>query len=79
MYRGGRTYNGLPDSAKHCKSLPKFKEMLRPVILLFCCVVHFSSICLFIRLYSHVFNFSLSEPTLISALLKGYSCINIGK
>jgi len=33
MYRGGRTYNGLPDSAKQCKSLPKFKEMLRPVIL----------------------------------------------
>ena len=41
MYRGARTYNGPPDSAKQCKSLPKFKEMLRTVILLFCCLVHF--------------------------------------
>ena len=32
MYRGARTYNEL-DSAKQCKSLPQFKNMLRTVIL----------------------------------------------
>ena len=59
MYQGARTYNEVPDSAKHCKSLAQFKEMLGTVIMWFCCIVHFSSICLFIlgKKYSHAFNF----------------------
>ena len=44
IYRGqARTYNELPDVAK----LLQFKKMLRTVILYFCCIVYFSSICHF--------------------------------
>ena len=31
MYQVARTYNELSDSAKHCKSLSQFKDMLRTI------------------------------------------------